>query len=116
MNHVPFNIYHINLCTPLSCCCRSYAHLMWTESAQTIRKNCANLSGIEFQLKVCVHSPDELLRRGVRLWQILFQVYAMDEPHDATVQMSNEHKPSNELKKMPTNSQFETSFADSCPY
>ena len=37
----------------------------------TVRANCVDLSGIEFRLQVCVHSPDEHFRSGARLWQTL---------------------------------------------
>ena len=37
----------------------------------TIRENCLNLSGAEFRLKVCVHSPGERLRRVYAQWHTL---------------------------------------------
>ena len=38
----------------------------------TVRENCVNLSGVEFRLKVCVHSPGEHLRLGcTAVWHTL---------------------------------------------
>ena len=38
----------------------------------TFRENCVNLSGAEFRLKVCVHSPGEHLRLGcTAMWHTL---------------------------------------------
>ena len=38
----------------------------------TFRENCVNLSGAEFRLKVCVHSPAEHLRLGcTAMWHTL---------------------------------------------
>ena len=38
-----------------------------TADGGTFRWNYVNLLGAGFRLKVCVHSPDAQLRRGVRL-------------------------------------------------